>query len=174
MQIIFVITLYIIILAAFLKPKTQLNAVLIVIVAQKYTHFAKETNIIYKFCEKIIIMDKTLILNEIINHLFDGSKSKFAKKLGVTPQTVSSWLSRNTFDIELIYAKCEVLSADWLLTGAGSMFKKETPLKQIENVSTNTLNTILNTLKGIIKEQATEIARLEIEVENIKNTSKNT
>lgn len=110
-------------------------------------------------------MDKTLILNKIINHLFDGSKSKFAKKLGITPQTVSSWLSRNTFDIELIYAKCEILSADWLLTGAGSMFKKETPL--------NTENAVLNTLKGIIKEQAMEIARLELEVENLKNRINN-
>ena len=113
-------------------------------------------------------MDKTLILNEIINKLFDGSKSKFARKLGVTPQTISSWLARNSFDIELIYAKCEVLAADWLLTGAGSMFKTAAPSVPSDDVSFNAQNTILNTLKGIIKEQALQIARLEIEVENLK------
>ena len=118
-------------------------------------------------------MDKTLILNEIINKLFDSSKSKFARKLGVTPQTISSWLARNSFDIALIYAKCEVLAADWLLTGAGSMFKTAAPSVPSDDVSSddvsfNAQNTILNTLKGIIKEQALQIARLEIEVENLK------
>lgn len=32
-------------------------------------------------------------------------------------------MARNTFDIELIYAKCEDLDANWLLTGEGSMFR---------------------------------------------------
>ena len=119
-------------------------------------------------------MDKTLILNEIINYLFDGSKSKFAKKLGVTPQTISSWLSRNTFDIELVYAKCENISAEWLLTGEGSMLKTDNPTEPSDAPPLNTENAALNTLKGIIKEQALEIAMLKIEVENLKNTSKNT
>lgn len=32
-------------------------------------------------------------------------------------------MARNTFDIELIYAKCENLDANWLLTGEGSMYR---------------------------------------------------
>lgn len=32
-------------------------------------------------------------------------------------------MARNTFDIELIYAKCENLDANWLLTGEGSMHR---------------------------------------------------
>lgn len=49
--------------------------------------------------------------------------AEFARFLGIKPQTLSSWYSRNTFDIELLYAKCEFISADWLLTGKGEMLK---------------------------------------------------
>jgi len=58
----------------------------------------------------------------LINHYSDGNKSRFANKLGVKPQTINTWLSRNTFDIELVYSKCEGLSAAWLLSGEGDMF----------------------------------------------------
>ena len=75
-------------------------------------------------------MNKSLILNEIIDKLFNGSKSDFARKLDVKPQTISTWLSRNTFDIDLIFAKCEGLSAQWLLTGEGDMFENNYQTKR--------------------------------------------
>ena len=66
-------------------------------------------------------MDKKTILECLINHYTDGNKSAFAKKLGVKPQTINTWLLRNTFDIDLIYSKCAGISASWLLTGEGEM-----------------------------------------------------
>lgn len=69
------------------------------------------------------ILNKSLILNEIKNHYNFTSDSEFAKFLGVKPQTLSSWHTRNTFDIELTYAKCENINADYLLTGKGSVEK---------------------------------------------------
>ena len=68
-------------------------------------------------------MNKSLILKELIEHYSDGKNADFAQKLGIKPQTISSWMARNTFDIELIYAKCEDLDANWLLTGEGSMYR---------------------------------------------------
>lgn len=65
------------------------------------------------------------------------------------------------------------ISLDWLLTGNGSMLKTETPLEDTSNDVLTPENGVLNTLKGIIKEQALEIARLELEVEKLKNTSEN-
>ena len=65
------------------------------------------------------------------------------------------------------------ISLDWLLTGNGSMLKTETPLEDTSNEVLTPENGVLNTLKGIIKEQALEIARLELEVEKLKNTSEN-
>lgn len=70
-------------------------------------------------------MDKKEMLEAIINHFANGNKSQLARILDVTPQAISTWLSRNTFDQELVYAKCENINPDWLLTGRGSMLKSE-------------------------------------------------
>ena len=69
------------------------------------------------------ILDKSLILNKIKKHYGFISDSEFAKFLGIKPQTLSSWHTRNTFDIELVYAKCEDINADFLLTGKGEIVK---------------------------------------------------
>ena len=71
-------------------------------------------------------MDKKAMVNALIGHFTDGNKAQFAKMLGVSPQTISAWLARNTFDSELIYAKCRYLSANWLLTGEGEMLQTNT------------------------------------------------
>ena len=65
------------------------------------------------------------MLEAIINHFANGNKSQLARILDFTPQAISTWLSRNTFDQELVYAKCENINPDWLLTGRGSMLKSE-------------------------------------------------
>lgn len=70
-------------------------------------------------------MDKKSMLMALIHHYSSGVKNKFADKLGVKPQTISTWLDRDTFDINLIFAKCEDVSAEWLLTGEGSMISEE-------------------------------------------------
>lgn len=68
-------------------------------------------------------MDKRARLQTLIEHYAGGNKSNFAKMLGVTPQAITGWIARNTFDIELVYAKCDDLSAEWLLTGEGRMLR---------------------------------------------------
>lgn len=75
-------------------------------------------------------MDKDLIIKELISVYCGGNSSQFAQKLGVKPSTISTWISRKTFDIDLIFAKCENISADWLLTGKGQMFRS-----QVQNVN---------------------------------------
>ena len=63
------------------------------------------------------------MLWQLISHFDDGNKARFAKRLGVRPQTINTWESRETFDIELIYSKCEGVSGDWLLSGEGKMMR---------------------------------------------------
>ena len=68
------------------------------------------------------------------------------------------------------------ISLNWLLTGEGDMIKPETQ----PNASSNTVSPpseccedgVISTLKDIIKEQAKEIVRLEMEVETLKNGTK--
>ena len=68
-------------------------------------------------------MDKKTMLECLINHYTDGNKTAFARLLGVKPQTINTWLIRNSFDVYLIYSKCVGVSASWLLTGDGEMFE---------------------------------------------------
>lgn len=69
-------------------------------------------------------MDKKGILDTLITHYTGGNKSQFARLLGIKPQTINTWDARGTFDLELIYSKCEGISGDWLLTGEGPMLKE--------------------------------------------------
>ena len=69
-------------------------------------------------------MDKKDMLQALINHYDNGNKSQFAKRLGISAQGLSTWIKRNTFDLELIFSKCELSNSEWLLTGNGSMLKK--------------------------------------------------
>lgn len=70
-------------------------------------------------------MEKKDRLLSLIDHYSGGNKSEFARMIGVSPQAVSTWITRNTFDIDIIYAKCLNISPDWLLTGKGYMLKGE-------------------------------------------------
>lgn len=74
-------------------------------------------------------MDRVDMLEKLIIHFTDGNKSQFANILGIRPQTINSWESRNTFDAELIYSKCEIISGDWLLSGQGEMLKSSRDAK---------------------------------------------
>lgn len=69
------------------------------------------------------------MLEALISHFTNGNKAQFAKHLGVSPQTISAWIARNTFDSELIYAKCRYIDPSWLLTGQGNML---TPTESIQ------------------------------------------
>lgn len=78
-----------------------------------------------KLNKKNKIMEKSDMLLRIIDEYTNGNKTRFAEKLGIKPQTINSWLVRETFDSEIIYANCENISGDWLLSGGrdGGMIK---------------------------------------------------
>ena len=71
-------------------------------------------------------MKKSEMLNCLIDHYTNGNKAKFAQLIDVRPQTINTWLSRDTFDVDKIFAKCEGVSGDWLLSdGEGEMLLKK-------------------------------------------------
>ena len=63
--------------------------------------------------------------NIVINFLIDRLKSHYqldtdvqlAYKLGVKPNTLSMWRSRNAIDFNLIFKLCDDLDFHWLITG---------------------------------------------------------
>lgn len=70
-------------------------------------------------------MTKKERLEALIAHYSEGKPTRFAKYIGVAPSTVSTWLARDSFDYDLLFAKCEMVSPEWLLTGKGNMLKEE-------------------------------------------------
>ena len=71
-------------------------------------------------------MEKRDMIEVLVSYYCGGNKAKFAAKLGIKPQALSMWISRNSFDAELIYKNCEDVSAEWLLSGMGEMLRTET------------------------------------------------
>lgn len=51
-------------------------------------------------------MLKSEILNRIMSHYGLRNKTELASFLGVSPQTVSNWYSRNSIDYDLVFEKC--------------------------------------------------------------------
>ena len=77
-------------------------------------------------------MNKKSMLEALISHFTNGNKAQFSKLSGVSPQTISAWIARNTFDSELIYAKCRYVNPSWLLTGKGDMLVKNDVQQNVE------------------------------------------
>ena len=70
-------------------------------------------------------MNKSEMLETLVDYYSNGNKSRFATMLGIKPQTLNSWLMRNSMDLELVYSHCEGVSAKWLLSsGKGEMLDK--------------------------------------------------
>ena len=106
------------------------------------------------------------MIEALVDRYTNGNKSKFASILGVTPQTINTWITRNTFDIELLFAKCEGISAEWLLTGEGSIIKGEASLETPPVSDSAAIKMLIDK----IEEQAKKIERLELELEHYRST----
>ncbi len=104
-------------------------------------------------------MDKLLILSKIIEYKKFKSDAEFARFLGITPQNLSKWKTRGTYDIELLYTKCPELSAEWLLSGKGEMLKNESISQKTSN-SNNSLNSNIGTVKGNVAISHNDISNL--------------
>lgn len=110
--------------------------------------------------------DKVLILNELKKFYNFKKELDFANFLEIKPQTLSSWYKRNTFDIELIFAKCKEINADWLFTGKGEMLRIETGKMKSEEIDIDSKKILLDMnekVDFIYKHIAIDVARKELE-----------
>ena len=106
-------------------------------------------------------MDKRVMLEQLINYFTDGNKTKFAAQVGIKPQLVSTWLSRGTYDAEVLYAGCPEVSGDWLLSGEGEMLKDKQNDMKNSNPLTDSEREFyheqINFLNGRLKELEGEL-----------------
>ncbi|SEF87019.1 LexA family transcriptional regulator [Parabacteroides chinchillae] len=64
------------------------------------------------------------VLNRIKERYSLKNNADLARFLGVAPNTITNWYNRGTFDIDLIYTKCEGIDFNWLFKG-GSIIPSE-------------------------------------------------
>ena len=110
-------------------------------------------------------MDKVMMLESLIAHYSRGNKAQFAKILGIRPQTINTWISRNSFDAELIYSKCECVSGDWLLSGEGEMLRQSRMVEQRTDSEIKLLE-LCKTLVGLSEQKDSVMKQV---VETVKN-----
>lgn len=70
-----------------------------------------------------MIIDKIQIINRFKEVKKIKSDAELSNYLGISRSTLSNWKARNTIDFDILFAKCEQESIDWLLTGEGNMFR---------------------------------------------------
>lgn len=66
-------------------------------------------------------LDKNAVLDRIKQRYKLKGNADLALFLGVSPNTITNWYSRKSFDIDAIYTNCVDCNFQWLLTGEGSM-----------------------------------------------------
>ncbi len=108
-------------------------------------------------------MNKSLVLNRIKEHYGFKSDAEFARFLDITPQNLSNWYTRNTFDVERIYTKCEEINPEWLLSGKGNMLKEaqDTTTPTPETQSEESSQELLEAKNKIIALQEEKIKLME-------------
>lgn len=94
-------------------------------------------------------MNKKVRLQALIDHYSAGKPSRFAKLIGVAPSTISTWLARDSFDYDLLFAKCEKISPEWLLTGKGEMIKSARTEQLLPRHQTTEATYVTDKPKGI-------------------------
>lgn len=105
------------------------------------------------------------MIEMLINHYSDGNKAQFAAKIGIKPQSLSMWITRNSFDAEAIYKHCENVSAEWLLSGGeGEMIKdtqKVNPdIINVELIKLRAENDILRELTNLRKKNDIQVSNV--------------
>lgn len=113
-------------------------------------------------------------LKQMIDFYANGRNTFFAEKIGMGESNVRSWLNGTLpkLDaIEKIARNCENISLEWLIMGEGSMIKDDViQEKALELPSDNAEKGVITELRTIIKDQAKEIARKELELERLRSS----
>lgn len=96
-------------------------------------------------------MEKDIRLQRLITYYCSGNKTKFAQKIGITPQNLSNWITKKFIDYDRIFTNCENLSAKWLLTGDGDMLENA-PKNSVEDAKT--ISELLDRIERLVAENA--------------------
>jgi transcriptional regulator with XRE-family HTH domain len=81
-------------------------------------------------------------LQTLVDSLAKGNQSEFARTLGITQSTLNTYLKRSEPGYGILYkiaVAYPTLRMDWLITGAGAMFRQP-PAGQTNSIAGNVGN----------------------------------
>lgn len=114
-------------------------------------------------------LDKSAVLNRIKEHYSLKGNADLARFLGVAPNTITNWYGRSTFDIDIIYTKCEGVSFDWLFTGHGKkVLEDQSSIPASHPVDDSLLYTMYKEEKAENKALIKEVGALEQKVKTLE------
>lgn len=106
------------------------------------------------------------MLDALIDRYAGGNKARFARALGITPQTLAGWYERGTMNKESIYATMAGVNPHWLLTdGEGNMTRGEMPAEKAAIVQDTASLMNLRTENAQLKER---IADMKEHIQELK------
>lgn len=116
----------------------------------------------------------SLRINRIINELFDGNKSEFARIVGISESAVRSYLANTIPKADVLekIANNTAISCEWLVLGRGNMIAQ--PNQEVPPSGATLEERLLAIIKEKdikIEEQAKTIGRLEERVETLSKKS---
>jgi hypothetical protein len=131
-------------------------------------------------CKSLINNRFITTINALLGRDNSLTKGVLSQKLGISQQKFTEILKeRMNVGADLLAGIITLypdISAEWLLTGEGSMLKSDPPSDEPNPAPLNTENAVLNTLMTPLLDRidalTRENERLKIEVEILKNGSK--
>lgn len=121
---------------------------------------------------------KQLIINRLKEACNITKDTELARLLGISKSTLSNWVSRDSMDYDKVFALCEHINIDWLLTGQGNMLRntehfQDLPTNQPQNPDIiSLLKEQLEKKQEKIEEQAIEIGMLRERLKLIEEERK--
>jgi hypothetical protein len=120
-------------------------------------------------------------LKRVLKINTDASLAEF---LGVSPQAISTWKSRNSIDYELIFAKCVGVDLNWLVRGgttpqvtpqetpqvsdAKTLYEQPQTIMHEECVMCKEKNKIIDALTKTVSAQEQTIDLLNTQIQDLK------
>lgn len=123
-------------------------------------------------------MDKIQILEALRRYKKFKTQAEFANFLDITPQAISKWYKRNTYNIDILSMKFPEINPRWLILGEGEMFVSPTTQiavdiagdnQQLNNVqvSSEAITSLVNTLNKIVEANSRDMMKKNEQIDRL-------
>lgn len=117
-----------------------------------------------------ILADTSFILNTIMREKGITTDSELAQLMGISPQGISKWRNRNTYNVGLLLLAFPDLSPRWLILGDGPMYADPTqqPFEEAHTGASNGGSYSVGSSKQATNQAGRSMAKIKEENEELR------